>query len=374
EQLLSDRGIKLVEGKGKLVARDTVEVNGARYQARCIVLATGSVAAQPPIEGTDLPGVIGTEEAMELREIPARVAILGSNPWDIELAQYWRPMGSQVTLVEPGRQLLPEADREISQRLGKLLHDSGITIKRGVAVESIRQVDDGSLTVALADSKGEVPADKVLATRRLPNATGLGLRQLGVETAGGAVVVDERLETSVRGIYAAGDVAGSAATGSRTQAAGSHGMWSHKANAEGIFAGENAMGGSSKMDDKPVPRCLYTWPEVAWVGLTEEQAEAKGIEVSIGKIPTAINPYAMILDQTAGMVKVIAGKRYGKILGAHIMAPGAVELINAVSVAMLSEATVGELMRFVPAHPALGEALVDAALDVEKRSLHLADW
>ncbi|MGD9316510.1 MAG: dihydrolipoyl dehydrogenase, partial [Anaerolineae bacterium] len=104
------------------------------------------------------------------------------------------------------------------------------------------------------------------------------------------------------------------------------------------------------------------------------QAEAQGIEVSIGKIPMAINPYAMILDQTAGMVKVIAGKRYGKILGAHIMAPGAVELINAVSVAMLSEATVGELMRFVPAHPALGEALVDAALDVEKRSLHLADW
>jgi dihydrolipoamide dehydrogenase len=134
------------------------------------------------------------------------------------------------------------------------------------------------------------------------------------------------------------------------------------------------MGRASEMDYGSVPCCLYTWPEVAWVGLTEEQAEAQGIEVSIGKIPMAINPYAMILDQTAGMVKVIAGKRYGKVLGAHIMAPGAVELINAVSVAMLSEATVGELMRFVPAHPALGEALVDAALDVEKRSLHLADW
>ena len=134
------------------------------------------------------------------------------------------------------------------------------------------------------------------------------------------------------------------------------------------------MGKPSKMDYGPVPRCLYTWPEVAWVGLTEEQAEAEGIEVSVGKVPIAINPFAQILDETAGLVKVVAGKKYGKILGAHIMAPGAIELINAVSIAMLSEATVGELMRLVPAHPAIGEALVDAAMDVEKRSLHLPDW
>jgi dihydrolipoamide dehydrogenase len=150
-------------------------------------------------------------------------------------------------------------------------------------------------------------------------------------------------------------------------------MWSHKANAEGIVAAENAMGGSSRMDYVSVPRCLYTWPEVAWVGLTEEQAEAQGIEVSVGKIPTAINPHAMILDETEGIVKIIAGKKYGKILGAHIMAPGAVEMVNAVSIAMLSEATVSELMRLVPAHPAIGEALVDAAMDVDKRSLHLPE-
>jgi dihydrolipoamide dehydrogenase len=151
-------------------------------------------------------------------------------------------------------------------------------------------------------------------------------------------------------------------------------MWSHKANSEGVVAAENAMGKSSKMDYGPVPHCLYTWPEVAWVGLTEEQAEAEGIEVSTGKIPTAINPYAMILDETAGMVKIITSKKYGKILGAHIMAPGAVDLIMSFSIAMLSEATVGELMRLVPAHPAIGESLVDAAMDVEKRSLHLPDW
>jgi dihydrolipoamide dehydrogenase len=377
EQLLSDRGIKLVEGRGKLVGRDTVQVGGARYQARCVVLATGSVAAQPPVEGADLPGVIGAEEAMDLREIPARIAILGSKPWDIELAQYWQQMGSQVTLVERGRQLLPEADREIAQRLGKLLHDSCIAIKRGVAVEAIRRADEGSLAVVLADGKGEVPADRVLAARRLPNSTGLGLRQVGIKTMGGAVVVNERMETSLPGIYAAGDVASSAGTSttrSRAHVLGSHGMWSHKASAEGIVAAENVMGQSSRMDYRPLPRCLYTWPEVAWVGLTEEQAEAQGIEVSIGKIPTAINPYAMILDQTAGLIKVVAGKKYGKILGAHIMAPGAVDLINAVSIAMLSEATVSELMRFIPAHPAIGEGLVDAALDVEQRSLHLPDW
>ncbi|MGD8903308.1 MAG: FAD-dependent oxidoreductase, partial [Anaerolineae bacterium] len=182
-----------------------------------------------------------------------------------------------------------------------------------------------------------------------------------------AVLVDEHMQTNVPSIYAIGDVA-------RPATGNTGSMWSHQANAEGIIAAENVMGKPTRMDYGPVPRCLYTWPEIAWVGLTEEQAEAQGLEVSVGKVPTAINPFAMILDQTAGLVKVIASKKYGKILGAHIMAPGAVELINAVSIAMLSEATASELMRLVAAHPAIGEALVDAAMDVERRSLHLPEW
>ncbi|HET91790.1 MAG TPA: dihydrolipoyl dehydrogenase [Chloroflexi bacterium] len=363
EELLSDYGITLIEGRGRLVARDTVEVwgSGEQIKARNILVATGSVAAQQLIEGVDLPGVIGTEEAIELREIPSRFAIIGSKPWDLELAQYFHAMGSQVTLIVSGPQLLPEADREISQRLGKLLHDAGVVIKRSVSVETIRQGDDGTLVVALAEGEGEVAADKVLAARRFPNSAGLGLRELGVKMEHGAVLVDERMETSVGHIYAVGDAAAGP-------------MWSHKANAEGIIAGENAMGLNSRMNYEAMPRCLYTWPEVAWVGLTEEQAEAQGIEVEIGKVPTAINPYAMILDETAGTVKIIACKKYGKIVGAHILAPGAVDLINVVAVAMLSEATVGELMRFIPMHPSIGEAMVDAALDVEKRSLHLPKW
>ena len=375
EQLLADYGISLVEGRGKLVARDTVEVNspparsseerGGRIKARNVVIATGSVPAQPPIEGVDLPGVIGTEEAIELREIPARIAILGSKSWDLELAQYFDAMGSQVTLIESGPQLLPEADREISQRLGKLLHDAGIAIKRGTPVEAIRQGEDGSLAVVLAGGKVGArslrPYDKVLAARRLPNTTGLGLRQLGVEMERGAILVNEHMETSVDHIYALGDATAGP-------------MWSHKANAEGVIAGENAMGQSSRINYEILPRCLYTWPEVAWVGLTEEQAEAQGIEVEIGKVPTAINPYAMILDETAGTIKIIACKKYAKIVGAHILAPGAVGLINVVAVAMLSEATAGELMRFIPMHPSIGEAMVDAAMDVEKRSLHLPQW
>jgi dihydrolipoamide dehydrogenase len=374
EQLLTDRGVRLIEGRARLVTPDSVEVNGARFRARNIVLATGSVAAQPALEGVDLPGVIGTEEAMELRELPERLAILGSQPWDIELAQYYNVMGSKVTLIESGRQLLPETDREISQRLGKLLHDSGISIQRGGVVQAIQPDDNDALVVVLAEGKGKVPADKVLASRRLPNSTGLGLRELGLRMERGAILVDEQMRTSIPTIYAVGDVASPRTRFALSAASCAEPMWSHQANAEGVVAAENAMGRSSKMDYDPVPRCLHTWPEIAWVGLSEEQAEAQGIEVSIGKVPMAINPYAMILDETAGMIKVVAGKRYGKILGAHIMAPGAVDLINAVSIAMLSEATVGELMRLVPAHPAIGEALVDAAMDVEKRSLHLPEW
>ena len=383
ERLLADCGITLVKGRGRLVARDTVEVippltpssqggafNGGKIRARNVLVATGSVAAQLSIEGADLPGVIGTEEAIALRQVPARIAILGSKPWDLELAQYFHTVGSQVTLIESGPQLLPEADRDISQRLGKLLHDAGVVIRRGVAVEAIRRGDDGTLVVVLAKGQGEVVADKVLAARRLPNSAGLGLHELGVKLAlsqspersegveQGAVLVNEHMETSVPHIYAVGDVTAGP-------------MWSHKANAEGIIAGENAMGMTSKMDYNVVPHCLYTWPEVAWVGLTEEQAEARGIEVSIGTVPTAINLYAMILDETAGVIKVIAGRKYGEILGVHIMAPGAVDLINVAAVAMLSEATVDELMRLIPMHPALGEAMVDAAMDVERRSLRL---
>jgi len=358
EQLLAEYGVTLVEGRGRLVAPDTVEANGERIKARNVVIATGSVAAQPPIEGADLPGVIGTEEAVELREIPPRIAIIGSRPWDLEAAQYFHAMGSQVTLIEPGDQLLPEADREISQRLGKRLYDQGIKIQRGVAVEKIRPGDAGTLVVVLADGKGEIVADRVLAARRLPNTAGLGLREVGVQMEHGGIVVNDRMESSVPHIYAVGD----ATVGP---------MWSHKANAEGIVAAENAMGVDRRMDYKALPRCLFTWPEVAWVGLTEEQAEAKGFEITVGKVPTAINPYAMILDQTAGMVKIIACRKYGKVLGAHIMAPGAVDLINSIAVAMLAEATVEELMRLIPAHPSIGEALVDAAMDVEKRSIHL---
>jgi dihydrolipoamide dehydrogenase len=398
ERLLADYGITLVKGRGRLVARDTVEVEGPaltrspersegaiegkQIRARNVLVATGSVAAQPAIEGVDLPGVIGTEEAIELRGIPTHIAILGSEPWDLELAQYLHTMGSQVTLIEGGPQLLPRADREIAQRLGKLFHDAGIVIKRDAAVEAIRRGDDGTLAVVLAEGGGEVVTDKILAARRLPNSAGLGLHKLGVKLAlsqvegpvlspalseveggvegieHGAVLVNERMETSVPHVYAVGDVTAGP-------------MWSHKATVEGIIAAENAMGLISKMDYNVMPRCLYTWPEVAWVGLTEEQAEAQGIEVSIGEVPTAINLYAMILDETAGVIKIIAGRRYGEILGVHIIAPGAVDLINVAAVAMLSEATVDELIRLIPMHPAIGEAMVDAAMDVEKRSLHL---
>jgi dihydrolipoamide dehydrogenase len=304
----------------------------------------------------------------ELRqfEVPPRIAILGSQPWDLELAQFFHTMGSEVSLIERSPQLLPDADRGIAQRLAKLLHDAGIVIKKGVAVEAIRRGDDGTLVVMLAKGRGEVIADKVLAAHRLPNSAGLGLHELGVKLAlsqvegmeHGAVLVNEHMESSAPHVYAVGDVTAGP-------------MWSHKANVEGIVAGENAMGLTSKMDYSIMPRCLHTWPEVAWVGLTEEQAEAQGIEVNIGEVPTAINLYAMILDETAGMIKIIAGKRYGEILGVHIMAPGAVDLINVAAVAILSEATVDELMRLIPMHPAIGEAMVDAAMEVEKRSLHL---
>ncbi len=368
EQLMADYGITLIEGRGKLLAPDRVAVTPVdagqepfELGTRNVVLATGSVPAQLPLEGADLPGVIGTEEAIELREIPSRLAVIGSQPWDLELAQVFHALGSQVTLIESSDHLIHDADRDVAQRIGRALHDAGITVKTRTGVDAIRLGADGALVVVLAGERGEVVADTVLAARRLSNSAGLGLRDIGVKMEGASVLVDERMATSVPRVYAVGDLTAGA-------------FWSHKANAEGIVAAENALGGNSRMRYDILPHCAYTWPQVAWIGLTEEEAEARGIACRVGKVPTAINPQAMILDETAGEIKVIACERYGKIMGAHIVAPGAVDLINAVAVAMLAEATIHELMNFIPRHPSLGEALVDAAMDVEKRSLHMPKW
>lgn len=358
EQLLSDHGVSLVQGRGTLVSGDTVQVGEQQIKGRNVLVATGSIAAQPPIAGVDLPGVMGTEEAIELREVPPRIAVVANSPPHLELAQFFRLLGSQVTVIADGPRLLPDADHEIAQRLGKLFHDAGIAIHRSAAVDEIRQRGDGGLSVALGGGQGEVVVDKVLAARRLPNTAGLGLRELGIRTEQGAVIVDEHMQTSAPHVYAIGDATAGA-------------TWSHKASAEGIVAAESAMGQNARMDYGAMPRCLYTWPEVAWVGLTEAQAEAQGLEVRTGKMPTALNPRAAILGEQAGMIKVVSDRRYGKILGVHIMAPGAGDLINTAAAAMLSEATVRELMHLIPAHPSMGEALVDAAMDVERRSLHL---
>jgi dihydrolipoamide dehydrogenase len=364
EEQLSDYGVRLVEGRGRLLDRETVEAGGERIETDNVVVATGSVSATLPVEGAELPGVFDTDAAIELREIPPRIAIIGSYPWDLELAQYFNWLGSAVTLITETRQVLAfgdvRADRETSQRFAKRLHDSGVAVKRGARVEAIRQSDDETLTVVLAEGD-EIPVDKVLAARRFPNSSGLGLREVGVAMDEGAVIVDERMATNVPGIYAIGDVTDGP-------------MWSHKANAEGIVAGANAMGQDDAMDYETMPHCLHTWPPVAWVGLTQDEAEDRGLEVDIGKVPVAINPYAMILNQTEGAIKIIAERAYGRILGVHMIGPGALDLINVATVAMLAEATVHELMRFIPAHPSIGEALVDAAMDVEKRSLHLPQW
>jgi dihydrolipoamide dehydrogenase len=361
EEQLDDYGVAMITGHGKLVARDSVAVAGKQIQARSIIVATGSVAGQLPVEGGGLPGVLSTGEAINLRQIPDRIAVVGNQPWEIELAQYFNAMGSEVVLISDSGRLLPEADREISQRLAKYLHDSGVEVRRGDRVQAIREGGEGQLEVVLAGEKGETVVNQVLASPRFPNSAGLGLREVGVATERGAILVDQGMETNVSGIYAIGDVTGGA-------------MWSHKANAEGIVAAENAMGMESRIDYGTLPRYLHTRPEVAWVGLTSEEAGIQGLDVRVGKVPIAINPYAMLRGETEGAVKVVADKRYGKILGVHIMGPGAIDLINAASVAMASEATVQELMRLMPAHPSVGEALVDAGMDVEGRSLHLPKW
>ena len=365
EEQLSDYGVTLIRGRGKLSGPNSVSVGHQEMRARRIIIATGSIGGQLLVDGADLPGVIDTTQAINLDKIPARLAVIGNDPWMIELTQYFGAMGSDVVLVSEDSRLLPEADREISQRLAKRLHDDGVDVRRGTGVQGILETSDGRLKVALTEGQDPVTVDRVLASPRFPNSTGLGLNDVGVATRDGAILVDRFMRTNVRSVSAIGDVTGSP-------------LWSHKANGEGIVAAESAMGlsmaASHQIDYATVPRCLHTHPEVAWVGLTAEDAEDQGFDVRVGKVPVAINPYAMIVGKTSGAIKVVSEAAYGKVLGVHMMGPGAIDLVNAAATAMLSEATVHELMRLIPAHPSIGEALVDAAMDVEGRSLHLPKW
>jgi dihydrolipoamide dehydrogenase len=345
------------EGRGKDAALGTDEERISFEQA---IICTGSVPWTPPIPGLDLPGVIGSDEALSPSEIPESLAVIGGGAMGCEFASIYRNLGSRVTLIELLPALVPTEDAELGEALRFYLEAAGVRVLTGARVERV-EASGGGLAVHLATESGRetVQVARVLAAvGRRPNTASLNLAAAGVATGRrGEIPVDAAMRTNVPGLFAAGDVTGGI-------------LLAHVGFEQGVVAAENAMGVASRFSPGIVPRCVYTEPEVAAVGLTEAAAVAEGYEVAVGRFPFANSGRAMAMGAPEGFVKVVAEAGSGQLLGVHIIGPHATELVAEAALALHHGTSIEDVARLIHAHPTLSEAFKEAVLDARGEAIH----
>jgi len=364
QSLLKRNRIELLRGRAQLSGANSVDVSGSdarSIEATQILLATGSREWVPPDVAVDGKRIFTSREALESRSVPGRLLIVGAGAVGIEFAYVYAMYGARVTVLEMADQVLPGADAEISKALEKEFRRKGIEMLLGCRFDKIdSSSDEVRVIYSRADRSEEIAVDQVLvAVGRRPSTDALGLERVGVALdERGFVRVDERHRTSIATIAAVGDVAGGA-------------LLAHKASEEGIAAVEHLAGiERPPMDPQRIPACIYAQPQVASIGLTEAGArERHGDAVRIGRFPFAASGKAVAADHASGFVKLVVNAEFGEILGAHVIGVGATELIAELSLAMQLEATTAEVARTVHAHPTLSEAIWEAALSAEGRSL-----
>ena len=352
--------IELINGFGRIKDRNTVEIETAKgvieKKTKNIIIATGSKSSIIKVPGYDNPSVINSDGALNINKVPKSIAVVGGGAVGIELAFVYQNLGAKVTIIEMMPQLLPNMDEDAVQILEIMLKE----ILKDAKLESITEKSDQLLNVEVLQSnvkKVLLKEQVLMATGRVPFTEGLNLESVGVKTEKGKILVNELLETNVKGIYAIGDVTGGI-------------LLAHVASAEAMVAAENCFGLSTKIDYKVIPACIYTTPEVAGVGLTEKQAIEKGYDVKVGRFNLLNSGKAVAIGATEGMVKIVADKKYGEILGVHIVGNRATDIIAEACVAMKLEATVEELISTIHAHPTISETFYEAALAVFNRSIH----
>ena len=366
EFLLQSNGIKTIFGRGILTGDKKIEItknNGSNYviDANKIILATGSKPARPKIPGLKGKSIIFDEDASDFIDIPSRLVIAGGGPMGIEFACLYSRLGSEVIVLEMMPRILPTEDYEIAQYLQRRIIKDDIKVETNAKVTSIKDSSKHKLIrFILQGQEKTLKADKVLVTLgRTPCIENLGLEELGVKTVYGGIAVNEKMETNIANVYAIGDVIG--------------GAYAHEAIEEGIVAAENvvkARESDSRMDWNVIPRCFFTIPQVAAVGLTEEEAKKRGFNVKVGRFHFASNAGALTLGETEGLVKMVVDGESEEILGVHIIGPNASELIAEAALAMKLEVTPEEIVETIHAHPTLSEALREAAMDVDGKSIN----
>lgn len=356
EALLKSNGVDVFRGVAKINKNKDVVVDGNRIiKADKIILAGGSKVSRINIPGIDNPRILSSDELLSLKEVPETLTVIGGGVIGVEMALAMHAIGSKVTIVEMMDRIVPAIDAEASKVLADTLKKKGIKILNSVSIVGIEEANN-KLQVKLAN--GEViESDKaLLSIGRVPDLEGVG--EIEFETERGKIKVDSFMETSVKGIYAPGDVNGIK-------------MLAHVAFRMGEVAAENAVKGNHReVKLASAPSVVYTIPEVAMVGLTEEQAREK-YDVRVGRFDFAANGRAMASGDNLGFVKVIADAKYGEILGVHIVGPTAAEMINQAAALMELEITVDEVVKVIYGHPTYSEALYEAFADVLGESIHI---
>jgi dihydrolipoamide dehydrogenase len=364
QQLVKSRGIEIVSGNATLVNLNKIRVQTKEgvqdIETDKIILATGSEPIVPKIFDTKHSSVLTSNEVLELKEVPKTLLILGAGVIGVEFATVFSALGTEVTMVEMMEQIIPTEDRLIAEQMQIVLEERGISILTSTKMEGITNYGSNSITAKLSDGK-ELTAEKLLISiGRQVNSKGIGLEDVGVAVGPkGNILVNESMETSVKGIYAIGDVVGKI-------------LLAHVASTEGIVAAENAVGGNSIMDYSTVPSCIYTMPEIASVGLTADKAQEIGKNVKVGRFTFGACSKAVIIGDEDGFVNIVADQKTGKVLGAQIMGPHATDLISELSLAVRWGLTAEQIGATIHPHPALAESVMEAAHDVLGRAIHLS--
>jgi dihydrolipoamide dehydrogenase len=367
EFLFKKNKIDWLKGKGRISAKGEVTVEGDGgaevIGAKNIIIATGSESIPVPGVEVDEQRIVTSTGALELTEVPKRFAVIGGGVIGLELASVWSRLGAEVTVIEYLDRILPGLDGEVSKQMQRILGKQGFTFKLGTKVTGAAAGNAG-ITLTVEPSKGgepqQVEADVVLvAIGRRPYTAGLGLEEMGIEVnARGRIVTDAHWQTSVPGVYAIGDVIEGQ-------------MLAHKAEDEGVAVAEFISGQSAHINYDAIPGVVYTWPEAANVGKTEEELKAAGIKYKTGKFPFTANGRARALGYTDGFVKILADAASDKVLGVHIVGPNAGDLIAEVTLAIEFGASAEDIGRTCHAHPTLAEAVKEAALAVDGRPIHI---
>ena len=365
--LLKMNKVKKIDGEATFVGEKKLSVKKAdgtteEMTADAIIVATGSVNSQPPIPGLkENPNCIDSTGALSLEKLPKTMVVIGGGVIGLELACAYAGFGTKITVVEAMDHMLPMLDGDLTKIGVAHMKKMGMEFNLECPVQSVEESPVGAKVVC-KNKAGEIvsfEAEKVLvAIGRKANTASLNLEAGKLDNDRGRIIVNDKMETSVPGVYAIGDcVMG-------------HAQLAHTASAMGEVAAENIMGQEAHYDEKTNPTCVYIEPEAASVGLTEEQCKAQGLDYKVGKFPMSANGKALILNGGEGLVKIIAGKKYGEILGMHIIGPRATDLISEGALAIGCECTLDEIINTIHSHPTVTETIREAALHAEKRAIH----